>query len=49
MRVRNKEHQSLGIKELKQLSKDNPDDAKLGKEIRRIIKDKEDENSTSRN
>ena len=49
MRIRNKEHQSLGIKELKQLSDDNPDDAELGKEIRKIINTKEEnENSTSR-
>ena len=39
MRVRNKEHQSLGVNELKQLSEDNPNDADLGKEIRRIIQD----------
>ena len=41
MRVRNKEHQSLGINELKQLSEDFTTDAELGREIRRIIKDKQ--------
>jgi hypothetical protein len=37
MRVRNKEYQSLGIKQLKELSHDFPNDAMLGEEIRRII------------
>ena len=37
MRVRNKEHQSLGAKELKQLCKDFPNDQQLGKEIRKIM------------
>ena len=37
MRVRNKEHQSLGIKELKQLVYDYPNDQQLGEEIRRIV------------
>ena len=36
MRVRDKEHQSLGAKELKQLCKDFPNDQQLGKEIRKI-------------
>ena len=39
MRVRDKEHQSLGIKELKQLVYDFPNDADLGEEIRRIVKE----------
>ena len=39
MRVRNKEHQSLGIKQLKELSHDFPNDTMLGEEIRRIIAD----------
>ena len=39
MRVRNKEHQSLGINELRQLAEDFPKDSDLGKEIKRIIKD----------
>ena len=39
MRVRNKEHQSLGMKELKQLAFDFPNDARLGEEIRRIVKE----------
>ena len=38
MRVRNKEHQSLGIKELKQLVYDYPNDQQLGEEIRKIIR-----------
>jgi|TARA_R110002020_G_scaffold147346_2_gene322675 hypothetical protein len=37
MKVRDKEHQSLGLKELKELSFDFPNNARLGKEIRRII------------
>ena len=37
MKVRNKEHQSLGLKELKQLCKDFPNDKQLGKEIRKIL------------
>jgi hypothetical protein len=37
MRVRNKEHQSLGVKELQQLCKDFPNDKELGKEIRKIL------------
>jgi hypothetical protein len=37
MKVRDKEHQSLGLKELKELSFDFPNDSKLGKEIRKII------------
>ena len=38
MRVRDKEHQSLGMKELKQLAFDFPNDAALGEEIRRIVR-----------
>ena len=38
MKVRNKEHQSLGIKELKQLCKDFPNDQQLGEEIRNITR-----------
>ena len=37
MKVRNKEHQSLGQKELQQLCKDFPNDKQLGKEIRKIM------------
>ena len=37
MKVRNKEHQSLGVKELKQLCKDFPNDQQLGEEIRKIM------------
>ena len=37
MKIRNKEHQSLGIKQLKELSHDFPNDQQLGEEIRRII------------
>ena len=36
MRIRNKEHQSLGPKELEQLCQDFPNDTQLGKEIRKI-------------
>ena len=39
MRVRDKEHQSLSLKELKQLGHDFPNDAMLGEEIRKIIKE----------
>jgi len=39
MKVRNKEHQSLGVKELKQLCKDFPNDQQLGEEIRKIYRD----------
>jgi|TARA_B100001079_G_C16137499_1_gene394060 hypothetical protein len=39
MKVRNKEHQSLGYKELKQLCDDFPNDQELGKEVRRIKDD----------
>ena len=38
MRVRNKEHQSLSLEQLKELSYDFPNDSQLGEEIRRIIK-----------
>ena len=37
MRVRNKEHQTLGLEQLKELAYDFPNDAMLGEEIRRII------------
>ena len=37
MKVRNKEHQFLGIEQLKELSHDFPNDAMLGEEVRRII------------
>ena len=36
MRIRNKEHQMLGIKELKQLCQDFPNDAQLGEYIRSL-------------
>ena len=39
MKVRNKEHQSLGYKELKQLCDDFPNDQQLGEEVRRIKND----------
>ena len=39
MRVRNKEHQSLGPKELEQLCTDFPNDQQLGEEVRRIKND----------
>ena len=39
MKVRNKEHQSLGPKEIEQLVKDFPNDQMLGEEIRKIWKD----------
>ncbi len=38
MKVRNKEHQSLGVKELQQLCDDFPNDKQLGKEIRKIVR-----------
>ena len=38
MRIRNKEHQSLGLEQLKELSYDFPNDAQLGEERRRIIR-----------
>ena len=38
MRVRNKEHQSLSLEQLKELSYDFPNDAQLGEEIRKIIR-----------
>ena len=38
MRVRNKEHQTLGLKELVQLCKDFPNDQQLGEKIRKITK-----------
>ena len=39
MKVRNKEHQSLGYEQLKQLCDDFPNDQQLGKEVRRIKND----------
>ena len=39
MRVRNKEHQSLGLKQLEQLCDDFPNDKQLGEEVRRIKND----------
>jgi hypothetical protein len=36
MRVRNKEHQSLSFKELKQLCDEYPNDQMLGEQIREI-------------
>ena len=36
MRVRDKEHQSLGIKELQELCHDFPNDQELGEEVRKI-------------
>ena len=39
MRVRNKEHQSLSIEQLKQLCDDFPNDKQLGEEVRRIKND----------
>jgi len=41
MKIRNKEYQSLGLKELKKLSYDFPNDAALGNEIRKIIQESE--------
>ena len=38
MRIRNKEHQSLGLKELQQLCDEFPNDQMLGEELRRITK-----------
>ena len=38
MRIRNKEHQSLGYKELQQLCQDFPNDAQLGEEVRKIAR-----------
>ena len=39
MRVRNKEHQSLGLKEIKELCDDFPNDQQLGEQVRRIKND----------
>jgi hypothetical protein len=36
MRIKNKEHQSLGFKEIKQLVLEYPNDAALGKYIREM-------------
>ena len=36
MKIRNKEHQSLGIKQLKELSHDFPNDQQLGEYIRKL-------------
>ena len=38
MKVRNKEHQTLGVKELVQLCNDFPNDQQLGEEIRKITR-----------
>ena len=39
MRIRNKEHQSLSVKELRELCDDFPNDQQLGEEVRRITSD----------
>ena len=39
MRIRNKEHQSVSVKELQQLCDDFPNDQQLGEEVRRITSD----------
>jgi len=39
MRVRNKEHQSLSRKQLKELCYDYPNDAMLGEQIRKLAND----------
>ena len=36
MKIRNKEHQSLGIKQLRELSHDFPNDQQLGEYIRKL-------------
>jgi len=36
MKIRNKEHQSLGLQELQQLCDEFPNDQMLGEEVRRI-------------
>ena len=38
MRIRNKEHQMLGKKELQQLCSDFPNDQQLGEEVRKIAR-----------
>ena len=38
MRIRNKEHQSLGYKELQQLCQDFPNDQQLGEEVRKMAR-----------
>jgi hypothetical protein len=38
MKVRDKEHQSLGIKELLELCEDYPNDSSLGLAIREMVK-----------
>ena len=38
MKIRNKEHQSLGLQELQQLCDEFPNDQMLGEELRRITK-----------
>ena len=38
MKVRNKEHQSLGLEQLQQLCDEFPNDQMLGEELRRITK-----------
>ena len=37
MKVRNKEYQSLGLRELEKLTFDYPNDAQLGEKIREIV------------
>tara|TARA_R100000008_G_C3554961_1_gene152644 strand:+ start:713 stop:877 length:165 start_codon:yes stop_codon:yes gene_type:complete len=37
MKVRNKEYQSLGLRELEKLTFDYPNDAQLGQRIREIV------------
>ena len=39
IQIRDKEHQSLGIKELLQLCKDFPNDKELGKHLRRLTRE----------
>ena len=39
IQIRDKEHQSLGIKELLQLCKDFPNDKDLGKHLRRLTRE----------
>jgi ABC-type ATPase involved in cell division len=48
MRIRNKEHQSLGLDQLKELAYDFPNDSQLGEELRRIIKRATDNNPKGR-
>ena len=39
MKVRNKEYQSLGLRELEKLTFDYPNDAQLGQRIREIVRE----------